>query len=98
MVACTSLSLSLSPESFELWEELAKVEVLSIVDGYVNKASVLEIIPSIVNAKLVGPIMPITDSSFLISYASKAEVRVVVKSGMFKVVTKDGPYLLKLAY
>lgn len=32
-----SLSLSLSPESYELREELAKVAVLSLVGGYVNE-------------------------------------------------------------
>lgn len=77
---------------------MAKVAVLSIVEGFVNEDSVLEVIPSVVNTKLAGPITPITKNSFLLPFANREEVCDMVKLGTFKVKTKDGPCSLKLAY
>lgn len=94
----TSLSLSLSPESYELRKELAKVAVLSIVGGHVNEVSMLGVIPSIINAKLAGPVMPLNETFFLIPFSSQEEVQEVVKLGKFDVVTKDGPCRLNLAH
>lgn len=94
----TSLSLSLSPEIYDLRKELAKVAILSIVGGTVNEASVLEVIPSIINAKIAGLIMPLNGTFFLVPFSSKEEVREVVKLGKFDAVTKDGLCMLNLAH
>lgn len=72
--------------------------MLLIVNGYINEANMLEVILSVVNMKLAGPITPITESSFPLSFANREEVRELVKLGIFKVTTKDGPCSLKLAY
>lgn len=50
-----SVSLSLSSEVTSLREELAKVAVVSIIDGFVNIKSVIEVLP-IINTPLPGPI------------------------------------------
>lgn len=93
-----SLSLSLSPESYDLREELAKIVVLSIVGAFVNEESVLEIIPSIINAEQVGSIVPLNELFFLLPFDNREEVREIVKLGMFEARTKDGMYKLNLAY
>lgn len=97
-VSRESLSLSLTPESYELREELAKVVVLSVVRGQVNDGSVLEVIPSIINTKVVGPIVPLNESSFLVPFENRDEVCEMVKMGMFDVMTKDGRCSLNLAH
>lgn len=51
-----ALSLPLSPEVSDIWEELAKVAVLSLVDGFVNESIILEVMPSIINLDLLEPI------------------------------------------
>lgn len=43
-----SLSISLTPEIEKLRVELAKVAVLSLVEGHVNETSVLEVAPTII--------------------------------------------------
>lgn len=92
-----SLSISLTPAIEKLREDLAKVAVLSLVEGYVNESSVLEVAPTIINSTLAGPITPLNDCSFLIPLANREEVREVCKLGSFKVATKDGPCTLKLS-
>lgn len=97
MLNRTSLSLSLTPETVELREELARVVVLSLEEGFVNEASILAIIPSILNRELVGLITPLNDCAFLVPLARRDEVKEVCKMGSFKVATKDVPCVLKLA-
>lgn len=92
-----SLSLSLSPESDALREDLAKVAVLSIVGGYDNEGSVLEVVPSLINVNPAGPILPLNENSCLIPFANRDEVREVVNLGTFDAITKDGPCVLRLA-
>lgn len=93
-----TLSLSLSPESYDLRDELAKLSVLTIVGGFVNEGSILEIIPSIINVKLAGPIVPLNEFSFLLLFDNKEVVREVVKMGTFEARTKDGLCKLNLAH
>lgn len=93
-----SLSLSLLLESYELREELSKVVVLSVVDGFINEESVMEIIPSIIPSKMAGPIIALNETSFLIPFESRDEVREVVKLGEFEAMTKDGKCKLNMAY
>lgn len=81
-----------------LREELAKVIVLSIIEGFVNEASILEVIPFVINTKLVGPIMPITENFFFLPFTRREDVHDVVKLKMIRVKKKDGPCSLKLAY
>lgn len=93
-----SLSLSLSPESYELREELAKVTVLSLVRGNVNEGSVLEVMPSVIATKIAGPIVPLNESSFLIPFENRNKMREVVKLGTFDVMIKDGKCTVNLAH
>ncbi|XP_039138075.1 uncharacterized protein LOC120275526 [Dioscorea cayenensis subsp. rotundata] len=97
-VNCASLSLSISPESYELREELAKVAVLSLVGGNVNEGSVLEILPSILNTKMAGPAVPLNENSFLLPFENRDVVREVVKLGSFDAMTRDGKCRLNLAH
>lgn len=92
----TSLSIALTQETEKIWDELAKVAVLSLVDGHVNDTSVLEVAPTIITMALAGPIMPLNDCSFLVPLANRDEVRKVCKLSTFKFSTKDGPCTLKM--
>lgn len=92
-----SLLLSLTPEIDKIQEDLAKVVVLSLVDGFVNEASVLEVAPTIINMALAGLISPLNDCSFLVPLASREKIKEVCKLDNFKVATKDSPCTLKLA-
>lgn len=86
-----SFSILLYPEAVELREELAKVAVLSLEEGYVNDSNPLAVMPSIINKELVGPITPVNDCNFLLPLKSRDEVKDLCKLGKFKVMTKDGP-------
>lgn len=44
-----SLSLSLTPEIEKMRKDLAQVAILSLVEGFVNNSSILEVVPSILN-------------------------------------------------
>lgn len=96
-ISKASISLSLSPEIAKVREDLARVAVLTIVDGYVNESSVLEVTPTVLNCTLVGPITPLNECSFLVPLGSRDEVKTVYKLGSFKVATKDGPCTLNIA-
>lgn len=96
-VRCMSVSLSLWPEVSKLRDDLAKVAVVSILDGAMNEKSVLEVLPSIINIPLVGPITPMNDCSFLVPLSSRDQVKEVCKLDVMKVVTKDGLCSLKVA-
>lgn len=97
LLTCASLSLSLTPETEKIRDELTKVAVLSIIDGFVNEGSVLEVAPTIINRPLAGPITPLSECTFLVILASREEAKEVCKLVSFKVATKDGPCTLKLA-
>lgn len=96
-VSKASLSLSLMPELAELRDELAKVAVLSLVEGVANESHLLEVVPSIINRNLTGPITPLNDCNFLLPLASREEVKALYKLGSFTARTKDGPCGLKIA-
>lgn len=96
-ISKASISLSLSPEIAKVRNDLAKVAVLSIVEGYVNETSVLEVVPTVLNCMLAGPITPLNECSFLVPLGSRDEVKTVCKLGSFKVATKDGPCTLNIA-
>lgn len=71
--------------------------VLSLVDGYVNESTILEVAPSIINHALAEPLTPLNDCMFLVPLKNREEVKEVCKLGMFKMATKDGPCTMKLA-
>lgn len=99
MVYCisrASVSFSLSPEIAKLRDELAKVAVLSLVDGFMNESSILEIVPSIIDRPLAGPITPLNECNFLVPLASREEVKQDWKLETFRAATKDGPCSLCL--
>lgn len=89
-ITSASLSISFTPKSYELREELAKIAVLSVVSGYVNEGSVLDVIPSILSTKLAGPPVPLNEAAFLLPFENRNKVREVVKLGTFDAMTKDG--------
>lgn len=74
-----------------------KVAVLSLIDGFVNEVSILEIEPSILNLTLIGPITLLNDYTFLVPLKNRDVVKEVCKLGTFKVATKDGPCTLRLS-
>lgn len=74
----TTLSLSLSPKMAELRDELSKVVVLSHVARFVNDSSIINIIPSILNIPLAGPITPLNDFSLLLPLKSRKEVKEII--------------------
>lgn len=78
-------------------EKLAKVAVLSIVDGHVNDSSVLDVDLSLINIPLAEPITPVNDCTFLVLLDNRTEVKEVCKLGTFKASTKDGVCSLRLA-
>lgn len=95
-ISRASLSLSLASEIESLRDELAKVAVLTLVEGYVNEASLLEVAPTIINKSLAGPITPFNDCAFLVPLSSREEVKEVCGLGS-KVATKDGPCMVNLS-
>lgn len=92
-----ALSLVLSPKIFVTWEELAKVTVLTMMSSYVNEKSMLEVAPSVIDKQLAGPITPLNEDAFLVSLASRDEVKEACKLGTFSTATKDGPCTMHLA-
>lgn len=74
-----------------------KVAMLSLISGFVNVSSVLEIAPSVINMKLAGPITPLTDYSFLVPLVNREEVKEVCKKGTFKATMKDNLCTLRIA-
>lgn len=92
-----SLSIPLSPESSDLREELTKVAVLTLEEGFVNESSLLAVIPSLINVSLAGPISPLNDCIFLLPLMNREEVKELCKMGKFKAMTKDGQCVLKIA-
>lgn len=71
--------------------------MLSLKDGSVNDSSILDIIPSIIDRKLAGLVTPLNELDFLVSLASREEVKQVCKMGTFRDLIKDGSCSLKLA-
>lgn len=69
---------------------MANVAIFSVVDGYVNDNSVLEVAPALINLPLAGPITLVNECTFLVLLASRAEVREVCKLGTLKALMKDG--------
>lgn len=80
-----------------LREELAKVAVLSLEEGFVNEANLLAVMPSIINKELASPITPLYDCTFLLPLRSREEVKELCKLGKFKVKTKDGPCIVMIS-
>lgn len=76
-----ALFLALSLEVTCIRVELPKVAVLSLVDGFVNESSILEVAPSIFNLDLSGPIIPLNDCMFLVPLKNREEVKKVYKLG-----------------
>lgn len=95
LLARVSFSLSLSPKIENIREDLSKVAFLSLIEGFVNESSVLEVAPTIINKVLAGLIIPLDDCCFLVLLFSREEVKDVCKLDCFKVATKDGSCTLK---
>lgn len=92
-----SLSIPLYPEAMELREDLAKVAVLSLEEGFVNESNLLALIPSVINKELAGHIMPVNKCNFLLPLKSRDEVKDLYKLGNFTVMTKGGPCKVMLS-
>lgn len=65
-----SVSISLSLAIAKLREELANVAMISLIDGFVNDSSIIEIIPTIIGCKLAGSVTPFNNCNFLVPLAS----------------------------
>lgn len=78
-----ALSIALTLDSEKLREELARVAVLSLVEGVVNESNLLAVLPSILNKELAGPITPLNDCFFLLPVKSREEVKELYKLGSF---------------
>lgn len=70
---------------------------MPVISGFVNEKSMLEVISSIVNCSIANSITSVNDYTFLVSLASKAEVKEVCKMDTMKISTKDREYMLKAA-
>lgn len=92
-----SLSISLSPKLEELRDDLAKVAVLSLEAGHVNEFCLIEVIPSLINKDLAGPITPINDDTYFLPTGCREDVNELCKLGSFTASTSDGPCKLKIA-
>lgn len=77
-------------------EELAKVAIVSIIAGFINEKSVIEVLPSIINHQLASPIRLVNDCTFLVLVANREEVKEICKLDIMKVSTKDGGCTLKV--
>lgn len=71
--------------------------IVSVVSGYVNERSVIEVTPFVFNRPFAGPITPVNDCTFLALMKSREEVNEVCKLGMMHVSTKDGKCSLKVS-
>lgn len=78
-------------------DELAKVAIFSLMEGFINEASILEVAPSIISKPLTGLITLLNEYVFFVLLKSPQEVKKVSKLGSFKVVTKDDPYTTMLS-
>lgn len=93
----SSLSLPLTQEIVTVREELALVVVVTILSGYVSDVGLGEVLPSVINRSLAGPLTPLNDKMYLVPLASRAEVNEVSKLDVVQFTTKDGSCSAKLA-
>lgn len=66
--------------------------MVSVVSGFINESSVIEVIPS-----LAEPITPLNDNNFLVPVVTLEEVKALFKVESTKVVTIEGICPLKLS-
>lgn len=97
LVGHAILSLRLTPEIAAVREELAMVVVLTILSSYVTDAGLNEVLPSVINRALAGPLTPLNDTMYLIPLSSLADVKEVCKLDVAKFEIKDGMCLAKFA-
>lgn len=72
-----AISIPLSSKIASNREELSKVAILSIVTGFVNVKSILELAHSLINHPLAGLITLMNDCHFLVPLASREVVKEV---------------------
>lgn len=92
-----AISLLLSPVITAMQKELEKAAILSLIEGFVNKTSVLKVAPLVINKLLAGPITTLNECTFLVPLTSRTNVMDVCKLRSFKVAKKDGSCTLKLS-
>lgn len=68
-----------------------------LTSGYVTVSALEEIIPSIINCTIAGPLTPLNDASYLIPLISRAEVKDACKLDAVTFATKDGRCSARLA-
>lgn len=59
--------------------------MLSLIDGFVNDSSILEVAPSIFNIPFAKPITQLNECAFLVPLKSREEVTEVCKMGTFEI-------------
>lgn len=93
----STLSLPLTPEITAVREELALVVVVTIISGYVTDLALDEVLPSIINRSLAGPLTPVNDNTYLVPLSCRADVKEVSKMEVMQFSTKDGVCSAKFA-
>lgn len=88
--AWSFLSLLLTSEIATVREELSLVVVVTIISKYVMDSAMDEVLPSVINHCLAGPLTPLHDNTYLIPLSSHADVKKFSKMEVAKFATKDG--------
>lgn len=84
------LSIPILPEASDIRNNLEIVGILSIRKGQISEGVFFDAIPSVLNFPLSGPITLVNDDVFLLSMASKEEVKATCNLGTFKLSSKQG--------
>lgn len=71
--------------------------VLTILSGYVTDRALEEIVPTIINCTLAGPLTPVNDVSYLIPLSCREKVKEVCKLDKLTFTTKDGRCAARIA-
>lgn len=93
----TSLSLSLTPKITAARENLSSVLVVTILSGYVTDAALEDVLPSVINCSLAGPLTPVNDNTYLAPLSYRADVKEASKLDVTNFSTKDGVCSVKFA-
>ena len=80
----------MSLEISKLRDNLELVAVLYTVSNQISIQVLEEVMPSVLNTKIVGLITPLNDSAFVIPLASIEEVKEVCKLGEVDLSSKQG--------
>lgn len=84
------ISIPVPPEASSLRDELESVGILSLRTGQISESVLQDVIPSVLNVPLSGPLTPINDDVYLIPLATKEEVKAACLLGVFELSSKQG--------